>query len=80
MTKQLSPPLSDYQGGGPVVPIKDRGEPGVPRISILMCWARNDGSVRATRVRCIYWLKAQSVWRRVAKMPHGVRAMGVLEG
>ena len=43
-----------------MVPIKDRGEPGVSRISILMCCARNGGSVMGTRLWCIYWLKALS--------------------
>ena len=36
----LSPPPADDRGGGPVVPIYNRDEPGVFRISILMCGAR----------------------------------------
>ena len=58
MTKQFSPPPSINRGGGLFVPIQDRGEPGVPRISNLMCCARNDGSVMGTRLWCISWLKA----------------------
>ena len=61
MTKQLSPPLSDYQGGGPVVHIKDMGEPGVPRISILMCCARNGGSVMSTRLWSSYMVESAVV-------------------
>ena len=55
---ELSPPPSDNRGGGLVVPIQSRGEPGVLRISILMCGARNGGPVMSTRLWCIYWLKA----------------------
>ncbi len=33
MTKSFSPPPSNNRGGGLFVPIQDRGEPGVPRIS-----------------------------------------------
>ena len=58
MTKQFSPPPSINQGGGLFVPIQDRGESGVPRISDLMCCSRKGGSVMGSRLSCINGLKA----------------------
>ena len=37
MPPEWSPLPAHYRGGGLVVPVSNRGEPGVHRVSILMC-------------------------------------------